>query len=203
MSLTAGPVAGPSGSQDPVRPSEAMAPLGDEGVAGGHEQEDEGMTEGGEEPGGKDGESEEDEGRVPVLRRSPATPSKQEVEEHMAAHLPFRDGRAHCVRGCGRNDPHRGGADDRRGDPVPTVAMDYGFLTSKRQDADEDDEGGAAGGECGPMLVLKGTKEGPCLQRWCLPKGRRGHGSQGGVRSGSSRWATARSCSRRAGSDPS
>ena len=49
----------------------------------------------------------EEEAEVPKIRRKPRAPSKREREEHEATHLPFRDWCRHCVRGRGRNNPHR------------------------------------------------------------------------------------------------
>ena len=51
------------------------------------------------------GDLENEEGRAPVLRKGPRTPSRQELEEHMVTHLPFRDWCVHCLNGRGRNDP--------------------------------------------------------------------------------------------------
>ena len=108
---------------------------------------------------------EEEEGRAPVSRRGPAAPSKQEMEEHMATQIPFRDWCFHCMAGRGRNDPHRSGRDDRKEDQAPTVAMDYGFLKSKSKDEEGAEEAPAegsaevVGGKCGPMLVIKDAKE--------------------------------------------
>lgn len=45
--------------------------------------------------------------RTPVRARSPQTPSKEEVEQHGLAHLTYRDWCEHCVRGRGREWPHR------------------------------------------------------------------------------------------------
>ena len=159
----------PSSDGPPVRPDSLLAPLGQEEARSG--EEDSAPMEGdggnaasqeGERAGAPDPDEEpldDEEGRAPVLRRSPASPSRQEVEEHMATHIPFREWCEHCVRGRGRNDPHKVGADDRREDPVPTIAMDCGFMRSK-------EGGGAEPGEqpdseqCGPMLVVKNRKEG-------------------------------------------
>ena len=139
-----------------------MAPLGDGDAEGdtGEQAADAEMpdADGEEAPAGEEGEQEDDEeGRAPVLRKGPVMPSKQEMEEHMATHIPYRDWCEHCVRGRGRNDPHRSGGDDRRQDPTPTVSMDYGFLLTKM--ASEEDES-AESEQCGPMLVMKDHKEG-------------------------------------------
>ena len=71
---------------------EESAPMGD-----GEGGEDESMQEGAEE------------GRRPFFRRSENQPSSQEVQERMKTHVPYRSGCALCVKGRGRNDPHRSG----------------------------------------------------------------------------------------------
>ena len=47
----------------------------------------------------------EEEGQRPRVRKSQPMPSKREVEEHMATHIPFRNWCAHCVRGKSKSDP--------------------------------------------------------------------------------------------------
>ena len=61
--------------------------------------------------------SEEDEARVPKMRRAPRGPTQIERERHEALRLPYRDWCAHCVRGSGEKTPRadlqihtRGGA---------------------------------------------------------------------------------------------
>lgn len=39
--------------------------------------------------------------------KSPLTQCKEEVEEHSLTHLPYRDWCRHCIRGRGREWPHR------------------------------------------------------------------------------------------------
>ena len=68
--------------------------------------------EGGEDESMREGA---EEGRRPMFRKSENQPSSQEVQEHMKTHIPYRSWCAHCVRGRGRNDPHRsgGGGEDQ------------------------------------------------------------------------------------------
>ena len=70
--------------------------------------------EGGE--GGEDEsmQDEAEEGRRFLFRKSEGQPPSQDVQEHMNTHIPDCSWCAHCVRGRGRNDPHRSGA-GRRG----------------------------------------------------------------------------------------
>ena len=89
------------------------------------------------------------EGRAPKLARSPATPSRREVEEHSATHVPYRSWCPHCVKGRGNNQPHRKSVERDDEEKVPVIGMDYGFLIKKG--ADE---------QMGPMLVLKDSRHG-------------------------------------------
>ena len=47
------------------------------------------------------------EGRKVKTRRSPNTPIRAEKEEHEATHIPFRSWCPYCVKGRGRNTPHK------------------------------------------------------------------------------------------------
>ena len=77
-----------------------------------------------------EGEPEGEEMRGSVAPRGPVLPSRQEVEDHMRTHRPFRIWCPHCVRGKGREDGHRW-AD--RGEPgIPRVFADYYFLGRKK-----------------------------------------------------------------------
>ena len=91
----------------------------------------------------EDGEGGEDEfmqeeaveGRTPLFRKGENQPSSQEVQEHMKAHIPHRSCCAHCVRGRGRNDPHRSGGGRRGPRDHSHFAIDYGFLKANNTDA--------------------------------------------------------------------
>ena len=68
----------------------------------------------------------EEAAAVPKLR-GPAEPTKEEIEEHMISHMPYRSWCPHCVRGRGRNLAHR--QRDKDEDPtVPTLSADYAFM---------------------------------------------------------------------------
>ena len=55
----------------------------------------------------------------------PVQPTKEEVLQHELTHLPFRSWCAHCVRGKGRNPPHKRITKMRKEErEVPTVSMD-------------------------------------------------------------------------------
>ena len=91
------------------------------GARGGeeHASEEEEVTREGEE-------SEPEEARRAKAVRVPTKPSKEEVEEHMATHLPFRSWCPHCVRGKSKGKPHKKLAQGNR--EIPTVALDYTFM---------------------------------------------------------------------------
>ena len=87
----------------------------------------------------------EDPPPVKVIR-APRKPTQAEIDAHMAAHLPHADWCEICVKGRGRNSPHRrktavesegadssGSApeDSKEGSPVPKVSMDYFYVSGR------------------------------------------------------------------------
>ena len=58
----------------------------------------------------------------------------------MKTHIPCRSWCAHCVRGRGRNDPHRSGGGRRGPRDHPHFAIDYGFLKANNLDDLADQE---------------------------------------------------------------
>ena len=65
-------------------------------------------SEQGEEREDEDAADKDDEeAQEPVTRKAPKGPTKEEKEKHEATHLPFREWCQHCVRGRGRNKPHK------------------------------------------------------------------------------------------------
>ena len=55
----------------------------------------------------------------------PTQPNREEVEKHMATHLPFRNWCPHCVKTRGRSLPHRNLAGRER--KIPEYSFDYAF----------------------------------------------------------------------------
>ena len=95
--------------------------------------------------GAADEESSEGEAesgaRKIVKAPDPKKPSAEAVAEHDITHLPYRNWCPHCVRGRGKEIPHR------RTDEKPNmfeVHMDFAFL------GEENEPGGTL-----PMLVVK------------------------------------------------
>jgi hypothetical protein len=79
----------------------------------------------------KEGDEEEEEEQVEEAKvskpaRDPGAPTKAEIEEHEATHLPFRSWCPCCVAGRRDNPPHRRREDEER--QVPEVTMDYAFV---------------------------------------------------------------------------
>lgn len=62
---------------------------------------------------GSDAEEQKGE-RKPIFVRAPREPSKEERDEHCLTHLPYRSWCRHCVRGRGREWPHRKVEEDVR-----------------------------------------------------------------------------------------
>ena len=98
--------------------------------------ESSGSAAGDVEVDGDGGEEDEEEGRKPIFKKNPVTPSREEIEAHMRTHIPYRSWCRHCVAGRGRNDPHRTGAGVKGGHEHPHVAIDYAFLKAKADASD-------------------------------------------------------------------
>ena len=89
---------------------------------------------------------------------TPVMPTQSEVEEHRISHIPFRCWCPECVEAMGREDPHRTIDHERR--KVPTIAIDYMFLTYKGVKL-ADEMGEIAGDElegCQKVLVVRDLK---------------------------------------------
>ena len=71
---------------------------------------------------GEGGESGE---RKVERMNSPGKPSPEEVEQHNLTHLPYRSWCRHCVRGRGKEAPHKAGKTE--GGDVPELHMDFCF----------------------------------------------------------------------------
>ena len=103
---------------------------------------------------GIDGEegSEEDEARVPKIRRAPRGPTQIEREQHEALRLPYRDWCAHCVRGSGEKTPHkRKGleSEEDQQNKIPRMVLNYHFMSTR--DAENGDN---------PVLAMKDESTG-------------------------------------------
>ena len=67
--------------------------------------------------------------REPVVLKAPFRVSREEREAHEITHTPYRSWCPHCVRGRGRNTPHRLRSEDAKHSGVPKVSMDYVFMS--------------------------------------------------------------------------
>lgn len=90
-------------------------------------------------------QTEAEEGRCLVIRKSPKMPTKAEREAHEATHIPFRSWCEDCVKSRARNKPH---FDSKGEDPleevkVPRVALDYFFMSKADERASDN-----------PLLVM-------------------------------------------------
>ena len=66
-----------------------------------------------------------------VGHRQPIDPTEAERIAHNQTHIPFADWFESCVRGRGRDDPHRTRQDQDEGNPLPVVQCDYFFKAEK------------------------------------------------------------------------
>ena len=86
---------------------------------------EEGVTDRHERVTNHGGDGETEEATRPKPTAAPNQPSKEEVEQHMVTHLPFRDWCPHCVRGKSGSKPHKSNQGVHE---IPTVAVDYMFM---------------------------------------------------------------------------
>ena len=103
----------------PIRPVEKCGRNGKSGEARreiGNAEEEAEYIEGEEVDNGK---------REVVKMADPTLPSVAEVEEHNVTHLPFRNWCRHCIRGRGKEMPHKKG---RQEVMIPEISMDFCFL---------------------------------------------------------------------------
>ena len=73
-----------------------------------------------------------EEGRAPRIIREPLKPTKREIDDHNAIHVPFRDWCPYCVKGAAPNRSHRALGDREYG--VPHVVSDYCFMGDTEYD---------------------------------------------------------------------
>ena len=110
------------------------------------EEKDSGGARGSKDPepmqGDMESDQEEEEVRGPIAARIPGEPTRQEREEHMVTHVPYRQWCQHCVSGKAKSMPHLSAAKHTR--EVPVLALDYTYMKERQ----------AEGEECGmPILV--------------------------------------------------
>ena len=110
---------------DALRPEEATEADMECGVSNGEEELGQSVVIEGEE------------GRASVGIRAPQRVSTVEREEHETTHTPYRGWCPYCVKGRGRNTPHRKGqkGKDDAEVKVPRVSMDYFFMSQQDEKA--------------------------------------------------------------------
>ena len=83
----------------------------------------------------EDVEDANEESTEPKIMRAPRMPSREEVESHMATHVPFRSWCKRCVRGKSKGNPHHRQKSSAR--DMPTVVCDYMYM-HESQGAEEE-----------------------------------------------------------------
>ena len=94
--------------------------------------------------------NDDDEAALPRLASVPVRPTKEEVDNHMTTHVPFRSWCPHCVRGKSKGLAHRRQAHEHE---IPTLAVDYMFMTDSQNEGEETGM---------PILVSKDIVNGNC-----------------------------------------
>ena len=101
----------------------------DIGASGGHGG---GPGNGSHGEPGEEPEAAPDEALAPAFRKTPATPSADEIQQHNLTHLPFRAWCPTCVCAWGKSDAHHDR--HREFDGVPSIHIDYYFLSDEVSD---------------------------------------------------------------------
>ena len=97
------------------------------------------------------------------VRRGPPDVSKAVRDQHRATgHANFRQWCAECVMGRGRANAHQQKVHDP--DETAVLSWDYGFLSAKGHDMDENAEASSSGQS--PVLALRDRKSESCY--WYL-----------------------------------
>jgi hypothetical protein len=116
-----------------------------------------------EAPQGEE-ESDSEEAAKPKTVHAPKGPTRKEREEHEATHMPYRAWCQHCIRGRGRNKPHKRKTKEAEDEEkkVPRVSMDYFFMSQDEEKASEN-----------PLLLMVDESTG---LRYMRAVGRKGTG---------------------------
>ena len=132
---------------DHLNPAPEEEVAGEDGLSQDGDPEVEVIEEG-------DSSDDEDGGARSRVLKAPRAPTQKEIDEHMATHLPHAAWCDICMKGRGRNTPHRRGAqrwarrsqgeepeeeseaegsqeENLHSGPVPRVSMDYFYLSTK------------------------------------------------------------------------
>ena len=105
-------------------------------------------------------DDEEDEEEAVIQKTLPyiPKPSLQEIQDHLRNHLPFRSWCPHCISGRGAALPHLTRKHDTP--TVPTLHLDYAFLSGEEGRADES-----------PVIVCRAKPCGSLFARLVQSKG--------------------------------
>ena len=109
------------------------------------EQEDDGVED------ERADESQGEEAAEAKVIKAECTPSKQEIEKHMATHMPFRSWCPFCVAGKAVSSGHHHKPEGPGS--VPVISIDYAFM-GKGQVNEAGVEEGSEEGSQNPLIVL-------------------------------------------------
>ena len=87
----------------------------------------------------EEGETQEEEGRVMKGKKNIEAPSKEEYEEHMRTHIPYRSWCPFCVKGKMKANPHKTKSKEKEHKEVPMLHWDYMEQKSKDGKYEESD----------------------------------------------------------------
>eukprot|EP00972_Heterocapsa_arctica_P070219 10373155-Heterocapsa_arctica.AAC.1 len=73
---------------------------------------------------------------------NPRTPSRMEVDERIATHIPYSAWCPHCVIGGGRDMHHFMKDAEEVAMRGPLIAADYGFLSDRKESREESESKG-------------------------------------------------------------
>ena len=69
--------------------------------------------------------------RMTYILRKPEDPTKEEWDQHMMTHVPFRNWCPHCVRGRAVSLGHFKHQSDEKA--IPAIGIDYMYINQKKE----------------------------------------------------------------------
>ena len=93
--------------------------------------------EGGEEFKDKSDVEATEEGIEAKLMSKPIEPTQEEIDKHMATHIPFRSWCPHCVMGKAKNNKPQKRKESSS--EVPVISKDYMFMGEGKEDAEAEE----------------------------------------------------------------
>ena len=84
--------------------------------------------------GSENSASDSEEGFAPNVAKLPKQPTREEIEERMITHIPFRSWCPHCVRGKCKGKFHK--SSNAQPKEILTVALEYMYMHESQEECE-------------------------------------------------------------------